>query len=54
MSENDTDGEKMQIYVFKSHKEGISKVIELNPEKYSSASHFVRVAIIKLLQQEGM
>lgn len=46
-----------EVFTFKLNSKLISGMREIKvryPEKYSSDSHFIRVAIIKLLRDEGI
>ena len=38
--------------VTKKQRYDIEEIVKLNPAKYGSASHFVRVAVILLLREE--
>jgi Arc/MetJ-type ribon-helix-helix transcriptional regulator len=40
------------VRLSRKQKEDIQEILDLNKEKYSTTSHLIRVAIIKLIKEE--
>lgn len=45
--------ERINFRIKKSYLKEASKIINKNSEKYENLSHFFRVALIKLIREEG-